>query len=87
VEKSSIEYNPLTPATEKEGLNCAECWYFFKAAGDPGHQCRRHPPTGVMMVGPGGRPTPASFWPPVNGHQWCGEFLDKSVDETFKPQE
>lgn len=82
MEKTAVTTPDLVP--EKEGLSCAECRYFFKAALATAHECRRQPPTAFLMVGTNGQPIPIACWPPVMAYQWCGEFLHHSVDEAFK---
>lgn len=48
---------------------CEECRYFSRLD----TQCRKSPPTVVMMQTPGGVQM-AQAWPPVRGGDWCGEF-------------
>lgn len=46
---------------------CKDCRYFF----EPGHECRRHPPTVEQEPRFG---IPNAMFPSVEPTTWCGEF-------------
>lgn len=50
--------------------NCATCRNCAVIDG----ACRRNPPVPFVVPGPHGMPTAISAWPPVQPHQWCGEY-------------
>ncbi len=54
--------------------NCGNC-KFRQAVIGGGLECRRDPPTAMLIPGPGGRPVPVAFWPPVESEQRCGQHV------------
>jgi hypothetical protein len=60
------------------GERCENCRFFFQTEPNKELQrqtvCRRYPPTGIAMPGPGGQMVTMAFFPAITLTFWCGEW-------------
>ena len=53
---------------------CESCKFVF--VDGPSMECHRNPPHGQVMIA-NGQPQVVACFPPVQPHQYCGEFKSK----------
>jgi len=72
-----------------ENASCRKCVYFINIPMDENGQCRRFPPTPILVPIHKDARYPHDLkvnqifgeWPEVNPMGWCGEFYPKEREE------